>query len=74
MITAREAPLDEQHRVAGVDYIWMCVEDSFKTDFLGTGLLHEALAIIERSEANKEPIVVHWWVLSFGLCPSTHMI
>ena len=60
MITAAESPMEKEYQYEGVDYIWLCVEDNFKTDFLGSGLLQYALGMIERSEANHEPIVVHW--------------
>jgi len=52
--------MEKEYQYEGVDYIWLCVEDNFKTDFLGSGLLQYALGMIERSEANHEPIVVHW--------------
>jgi len=46
--------------VEGVEYIWLNMEDTLKQDLLGTGLLHQALGLIETAEKSREPIAVHW--------------
>jgi hypothetical protein len=50
------------NQVDEVEYFWLDVEDNFKQDLLGTGLLQRALSLIEIAEKTREPIVVHWWV------------